>query len=407
MSDKPHILFVDDEANILMGLRRGLRVKRKEWDMSFAEGGVAALEIIKEQPVDIVVSDMRMPGMDGAALLEEVRTVSPDTARIILSGYAEEESVLRVVGPAHQYLAKPCDFNILQEVIERLILLRGCFQEQKIRNIVSQKKNLASLPEVYMDLLAELENTTSTSNSIAEIIDRDLGLRTQILKVCNSAFFGLPQPVLELETAVSVLGLGTLRSMALLNGIFSAFKGSDHIKSMMERLSQNSMKIAVIARKIAEEAGYDKVVCGQVSSAGMLAHIGSLILMMEWPEKFEAAAQMAEAKKMPIDNFERELFGTDHAMIGAYFLGLWGFPLSVCEAVAYHHRPQLCQNETQPVLAVLHFSQQLTRALANQNVDLSILESGIDRQFLVQQNLTISVEKWQQIVTSSLMEGNA
>ena len=103
------ILFVDDEENILQGLRRLLRPLRKEWEMRFASDGHTALKMLEESPCDVLVSDMRMPGMNGVRLLEEVRARYPDTIRIVLSGQADRETTLAAVGPAHQYLNKPCD----------------------------------------------------------------------------------------------------------------------------------------------------------------------------------------------------------------------------------------------------------------------------------------------------------
>ena len=91
---KRRILFVDDEAKVLDGLRNLLRRQRHEWDMLFALSGAAALEELAKAPVDVIVSDMRMPGMDGAELLTRVRTLYPQTARIVLSGHAERGAIL-------------------------------------------------------------------------------------------------------------------------------------------------------------------------------------------------------------------------------------------------------------------------------------------------------------------------
>jgi DNA-binding NtrC family response regulator len=103
------VIFVDDEARILEGLRRMLRPMRNQWEMAFAPGGQAALDVMATTPFDVIVSDMRMPGMDGAALLEQVREHYPEVIRIVLSGHTEMATALRVVPIAHQFLAKPCD----------------------------------------------------------------------------------------------------------------------------------------------------------------------------------------------------------------------------------------------------------------------------------------------------------
>src|SRR5579863_1343288 len=117
------LLFVDDEPKLLQGLQRQLRPMREEWDMHFVESGNSALEFMSGRPVDIIVSDMMMPGMDGSQLLAEVAKKHPQTVRIVLSGQAEREAVLRLVGPAHQFLSKPCEADELRKAVSRAFAL--------------------------------------------------------------------------------------------------------------------------------------------------------------------------------------------------------------------------------------------------------------------------------------------
>ena len=118
-----HVLFVDDEPKVLEGLRRMLRAYRREWTMEFCEGAEQAMAAMAREHFDVVVTDMRMPGMDGAELLTRVRDQYPDTVRIVLSGQSEQERILRAVGPAHQYLSKPCDPEFLRLTITRASML--------------------------------------------------------------------------------------------------------------------------------------------------------------------------------------------------------------------------------------------------------------------------------------------
>src|SRR5579885_317791 len=114
------ILFVDDEPNVLDGLQRMLRSQRKEWDMVFVGSGAEAIAALSQQVYDVIVTDVRMPEMDGSRLLEYVRQHFPRMVRIVLSGYFEREAALRAAGVAHQYLAKPCDPARLRETIDSL-----------------------------------------------------------------------------------------------------------------------------------------------------------------------------------------------------------------------------------------------------------------------------------------------
>ncbi|WP_050798772.1 response regulator [endosymbiont of Riftia pachyptila] len=124
---KKHILFVDDEPNVLAGLRRSLRTQRAEWQMAFCDGARDALELIDQTHFDAVVTDMRMPGMDGGELLNRLAEKHPDTVRIVLSGHSDQETIMRSVGPAHQYLNKPCEVDVLKRVLARAFSCVSCW----------------------------------------------------------------------------------------------------------------------------------------------------------------------------------------------------------------------------------------------------------------------------------------
>ena len=140
------ILFVDDEPMILAGLQRLLRSQRNVWDMSFAASGAEALAVLETKPFDAVVTDMRMPAMDGARLLELVKERYPGTIRIVLSGYFESEAALRAVPVAHQYLAKPCDPKKLHEAIERSCGFASLLPDAALRRVVGTIGELPTLP---------------------------------------------------------------------------------------------------------------------------------------------------------------------------------------------------------------------------------------------------------------------
>lgn len=125
-----NIVFVDDDPGVLKGLQRMLRSMRREWRMHFFLSAAEALAFLESQPVDVVVSDMRMPGLDGAEFLAHVKRHYPGAIRIALSGYADQELVLRAVRSAHQYLAKPCSPETLKGAIERVKALRTLLEDE-------------------------------------------------------------------------------------------------------------------------------------------------------------------------------------------------------------------------------------------------------------------------------------
>jgi DNA-binding NarL/FixJ family response regulator len=219
---KRRILFVDDEPNVLDGLRNLLRKQRHQWEMLFATSGKAALDELARMPVDVIVSDMRMPGMDGAELLGRVRELYPQTARIVLSGHAERDAIARVVSVAHQFLSKPTDANTVRVVIERTCRFQALMLDPGIRRVVGGMEQLPSLPDTYFELTRATEDPDSAIADIAKIVERDLAMSVKVLQLVNSAYFGLAQKTESITRAVTYLGVENLKGLLVAVHVFSA-----------------------------------------------------------------------------------------------------------------------------------------------------------------------------------------
>jgi putative nucleotidyltransferase with HDIG domain len=336
---KLRILFVDDEPNVLQGIRRMLHPLRREWEMKFAEDGAKALEQMAESPFDLIVSDMRMPGMDGAQLLDEVRRRHPHVARLILSGHSDKEMIMRSVGPAHQFLAKPCTPEFLKIAIDRAVSMRRLMADDALRGVVANIQALPSLPSVYMEIVDALRNEMCAAEHLGEIVSRDIGMMTKILQLVNSAFFGLPRRISSPAQAVSYLGIETIRALVLSVGIFSQFPDRKVAGFSLHRLWDHSMTVGLYAKAIARETMKDAKLADAALLAGVLHDLGKLVLATERPDQYAVVLSRAEETGLDEWKLEREIFGTDHAALGAYLLGLWGIDDLVVEAVAFHHTP--------------------------------------------------------------------
>ena len=398
---KSSVLFVDDETNVLSGLRRMLRNMRGEWDMTFVDSGKKAIELMQDKPFDVVVSDMRMPGMDGATLLSEVRRRQPRAVRIILSGYAEKESVLRTVGPAHQYLAKPCDAAVVVDTISRALSLRRFLDNEDLRGLISGLDHLPSPPETYSRLLRQLDSSRSTVSDIADTIAEDLAMTAQTLKLTNSAYFALPQKVDNLHQAVSLLGTDTLKALVLVAGFFKQFSGASRVADQIQKLSRRCLSIGMAAHAIASEKGLPPNQIDQASFAGVLTHIGTLTLLANWPERFDEAINLVEGEGLSIVDAERRIFGAAHPEIGAYLLGLWGFTDPITEAVAYHHSPRQFPSKEKPsvlvcVYAAQHFLKTIETSVEDAGDALAVADLDLD--YLQELGLDDRVPRWVDLV---------
>lgn len=341
-----------------------LRSRRDEWDMHFCGGGPAALEHLAGSPVDVVVTDMRMPGMDGAQLLSQIRRLYPGTVRIILSGHSDQEMTLRAVGPAHRYLAKPCDPSLLTDAITSSLSLHASATSAEVRRLIEGIDSLPTLPEVYVALVNEANNPSACIQSAGQIIAQDLGLSAKILQLVNSSFFGLPVRVSDVPHAVALLGLGVVRPLVLSASVLGQFVGRELGGLSLSWLTNHSMEIAIAARQLASSdlGTLTPDETSDVFLGGLLHDLGRLILAQHFSEEY--AKIVAEVADHPdrLAELEISAFGVSHAEVGGQLFQLWGLPSTVVEAVSLHHAPSRSHSVIFSPLTAIHAAE----ALANE-----------------------------------------
>ncbi|MGP0019648.1 MAG: HDOD domain-containing protein [Candidatus Sulfotelmatobacter sp.] len=333
------ILFVDDEPMVLTGLKRSLRPMRAEWEMVFAAGGEEALAAIDRQTFDIIVTDMQMPGMDGAQLLEEVQRRSPQTLRMVLSGQSDRETILRSVNPAHQFISKPCEGEELKSRLTRAFALKDLLQNPDLRELVTKLDYLPSLPHAYLQLNEELRRPEPSLRRIDELIGADMAMTAKILKLVNSAFFCLSCEISSASHAVQLLGLDTVRTLVLTAHVFERFQSRLLTADDVHQISDHSLAVSNIARKIAIFEHADQHIQDESFTAGLLHDAGKLILASTLEEQYGKVLEHSEKADVGLYAAECELLGCSHAQVAAYLFGLWGLPGTIVEAVAWHHNP--------------------------------------------------------------------
>ena len=395
--EMPTVLFVDDEQPILDGLRRKLMGQEDDWQMLFATSGAAALEILAARPVDAVITDMRMPGMDGAALLDEIRRRHPAVVRFILSGFSERETTYRVLGPAHQYFVKPCDTGQLVQAVERTLAIRRRLQSADLLTIISGAKGIPVLPQALSELFEQFKSPAGSAAEVARIIASDISMTAQVLKLVNSAYFFIPTKVADVLQAVRLLGFELIRSVALLAGVFEAFQNAGVDMEALVRLGDRSMRIGAVARRIAELEKLDAAVADQCQCAGMLAHIGSLILFANRAAEMSRLQRDLDVSGGGIIAAEQQIFGASHPELGGCLLSLWGFGNAVIEAVLYHHSPG--GNVDGPAdsigpTAIVHAAQYLVKPGHVGNAMEANRRLGLDTDYLGRIGVADRIEAW-------------
>lgn len=388
------ILFVDDEPNILEGLRNLLRRHRHKWNMTFAAGGPAALALLNAQNFDVIVSDMQMPGMDGAALLAHVQRQHPRTVRIVLSGHTELQAALQAIPVAHQFLTKPCDAVELENAVERACTLQSLVEDPKIRQAVGGIQQLPTLPRVYHQLMQALAKDRTQTRDIAALLQQDMAICAKLLQIVNSAFFRLARRITNIEEAVRYLGFTTVRNLAMTIEVFQPQPSLAGFS--LERLQHHALRVATLARVLIVNPRY----ADDAFMAGMLHDIGKLVLTLRLPEKFQQALKLMRERQLPLWQIEQELLGVSHAEVGAYLLGLWGLPYPIIEAVAYHHQPRAVPPYEFDALAAVH----VANSLAHENSpspDDPFLEP-LDESYLTTLGVLDKLEDWRKLARAQV-----
>ncbi len=387
------IIFVDDDQNILQGIRRMLRPMRQEWNLTFANSGSEALNILKCELYDAIVSDTRMPGMNGIELLSEVRELYPNVIRIGLSGHTNNDLALESTKTTHQQLVKPCEAEALKDTISKALKIRSQVKNESLNRFITKIDSLPPLPKLYQEVTDVMLLNNGSLSEVAEIIAKDIAMTAKILQLVNSAFFGLTRHVESTQEAVMYLGYDVIRGLVLTIKLFSDLASADQSGIDLDELWTRSISIAGISKHIAKIAGLDNKSQDYAHMAGMLHDVGILVMAMSMPDEYSEVVKIKLEEKHSTCIIEERIFGCTHAEVGGALLGLWGLPDPIVDAVTNHHTPSHSSfKKISPVTAV-----HLANIYYWQNIrdDYPI---PLDSDYIKSLNLKESFEQWGQNV---------
>jgi len=396
---KNRILFVDDEPLVLQGLRRMLHGMRADWDMDFVEDGPHALARMDEASFDAVVTDMHMPGMDGAELLGEVARRQPQTVRLILSGHVNQDLIYRCLGTTHQCLSKPCDARTLKHTVQRTMQLTRSVKSESIRQLVTRMDRLPSMPALHTELVRKLECPDTEIDDIARIVQKDPGLTAKLLKLVNSAFFGAGRHVSNATEAVACLGMETVKSLALSIQAFSQYQAMQSGGVSFEEVWQHSLRTAEIARLIARAEGLSLRETDAAFSGGLLHDTGRIVLACNSPKEYREACQLSRDSGIPLLQAEEQVFACTHADVGGFLLGLWGLPDPVVEIIALHHTPAAAPEPGFGPLTIVHVANVLARE--DRAAGPSPLHGSLDAAYLASVGVEDRIAAWRDTIAST------
>lgn len=383
------VLFVDDELSILRAIKRAFF--NTDFSVFIANSAKEALEFLKDHEVDIVVSDVKMPEMDGITFLTEVKKLYPNIDRIVLSGFVERSYVLKAIinGVAFDYMTKPWENDAIMEKLNYVFLMRERLSNKKLVSFLNSIDTLPKVPKIYNDFVEAVENDKDFK-FIAKIIERDIAISTKILQLVNSAFYSRSK-IGSIDQALQIIGLTGIKTLFLYSSLHEENRLSTKQFEELQRYDKliflvNQLFIRIYSIMKNEKAPQEYYMLG------VILYIGKVILLSYFSDRyFEIKEKMKEDKDMTFWEAQLELdFGDcTHIEIGAYFLSIWNFPLIYFQTIFNYMTPYTAPENIREIIFMLNLAKKyaenapedvITQVLTTDNYNNQIKEYLYERE---------------------------
>jgi HD-like signal output (HDOD) protein len=294
---------------------------------------------------------------------------------------------MRAMPVTHQYLSKPLVGDALREIIERACSLNSILHHQGIRALVGRLTALPATAHTFQDLSEAMTQPNAHTADISRIVSKDTALCVKTLQIVNSSFFRRNQSITSIQAAVTFVGMEMIKSLALSACVFNALDAAPAALKLMRDLQARSLRKAHFARSLLKDSRH----ADEAFTAALLLDIGQAVLALCSPETFAEVIQIARESNRPLHEVEKEAFSVAHPEVGAYLLGLWGLPLELIEAVAYHHTPSVVKHAHTAMLAAVHVADAVIDATADQPEKLL---NKLDAAFVARTGVSRCLTEW-------------
>jgi putative nucleotidyltransferase with HDIG domain len=231
---------------------------------------------------------------------------------------------------------------------------------EKIVELVRGVEGLVTLSQVFIRINQLIDDPDSSMVDIAKAVSQDPSFTVRLLRVANSSYYGFSSSIDTVDKAVSVIGTGRIRSLALSMSVANSFAGLPNDLVSMEDFWRHSLYCAVIARILARRAG--KCDPEAVFTAGLLHDIGELVIFNRLPEQAKEALLrvLDSVDDLPVHEAERQVLGFDHAQVGEELARQWNLPPLLTECIGCHHSIGDAQDYPREV-ALVHLANILAQ----------------------------------------------
>ncbi len=359
------ILVVDDDVHILNSMSEAFR--GTDYTIIIAESGIKALMLMKTQEIDLVISNLIMPLMDGNKLLLYIKEQFPNVIRVIMGSNTDEESVFKAIlqNVAKFYILKPWNNEKLLEYVDQVFETEDMLRSDNLLLFINNIEKLPTIETSYQKILTMIEKD-SDIGSIALEIEKDFAISTKLLQIANSAYYGLRTG--SVKHAAVYLGLQNLKSLIYSTTILNSLNSA----SPQDQQRVNDLwNHAALTNKLLNymyEVFMNKKLTEAAYSAGLLHNIGILPLIKNNIEDYGALINKVRIKSLNLIDIETETYQINHQEAGGYLIDWWKLPFPIVEAALFHHRPLDSRIMNKEIVAAVHLAQHYAWKLTKQPV---------------------------------------
>ena len=230
-----------------------------------------------------------------------------------------------------------------------------------LQDIVEKTGDLPTIPAAALAVMREADSATGTASTVAGHLAQDQALTTRVLRLSNSAYYGLQRQVMDLQEAVVVLGMRSVKNLAMVAATYPWL--SKPLKGYglgPKEMWTHAFGVAIGAQLVAKRARLQEVEA--MFTAGLVHNMGKVALSIWLENKIPAMLALAARENLTFDQVERKLLGYDHAQVGAYMAEQWNLPKPLIEAIRYHHQPHECTTQN-PIVDCVHIGDFLTMSM--------------------------------------------
>ncbi len=356
------IFFVDDDVNILRALERMLWRFRHDWECRFIGNAREALDMLATERPDVLVSDMRMPGIDGAELLSESLSRHPSMARFILSGEVGHSALLRILGVAHQCIGKPCKAEVLTGLLARTFRLQERFKSVGLREGVHRLAALPVLPRLHEALREAVVHAKADEREarMLDVFERTPGMASTVLQVATWTRLDSGSEIASLREAVQSLGSELVMAIASSDALRPL--ADPQITAFQERVWRECEGASLLAGAIAraEQCSDDEV--GEATVAALLSCAGALLLDATCRDEYASLRSDAGMRSVGLPDLERQHFGVTQTEAAACLFELWGLSGRIVNLVACSEQPNAMPTDRLGPAGAAHMAMALMRS---------------------------------------------